>query len=222
MPTTTKGLPYPAATEPPNGPLQIQALADALDFTMVTQLAPAAVNNAAFLDAYPLGISGLSLASGDASAGGWPSGSSHVWTFKPTSTRAFQIAASTAFTRSWYRYLAASPGPNGQWTPWAYDDGWVNINPAGGVTGTLRYRQVGNVVYVQIEATATTVSGTALTLSGTALPAAVRPTVPARTGAYMWNTAGNAWVDTSGNVQVVQVSGSNKAQVSAMISYPLG
>lgn len=31
MPTTTKGYPYPASTDPPNGPAQIQALAQFLD-----------------------------------------------------------------------------------------------------------------------------------------------------------------------------------------------
>lgn len=138
MPTTTKGLPYPLSTAPPNIPADLQALAQALDFTVIPLLSAAGsgITNASFLDAYPIGVSVLSLASADGAAGGWPgAGSSHVWTFKPTTTRAFQLIAMTGITRSWYRYLAASPGPNGAWV--SLVDGsqaWTAIPAASGHT----------------------------------------------------------------------------------------
>jgi hypothetical protein len=116
MPTTSKGLPYPAATAPPNVPADLAALAEDLDFTKILLL-PASLGTTSLLSAYPLGVSLISLSTAEAGAGGWPSGASgHVLTIKPTTTRAAQwFFRNTAAAQSYYRNLVADPGPH---TPW--------------------------------------------------------------------------------------------------------
>lgn len=106
--------------------------------------------------------------------------------------------------------------------PWARDSGWVNLTLAVG-TGTAKYRELGKVVYVVVDVTATTVSGTALALvAGGGLPAAARPTVTARSGGYFAGFPGTVWVGTGGDISALQSSGANRANVSATFSYPKG
>lgn len=139
MPTTPKGLPYPAPTEAPNIPEELQLLAEALDFTKINLLTVANIPSAAsLLSAYPLGLSLLNLAAGDASAGGWPgAASSHVITIKPTSTRAAQyLFLNSATPRAWYRQLVADPGPHSPWSG--------GSAPYGQYTGTVTLDAVNN------------------------------------------------------------------------------
>lgn len=111
MPTTTKGLPYPLSTAAPNVPLDIQALAGALDFTRVMSLTAVDIPGPfSLIQSYPSGLSLLSLSGSEASAGGWPGAAScHVLTIKTTSARAAQIlfTNSTATTgiRAYYRQM---------------------------------------------------------------------------------------------------------------------
>jgi len=118
MPTTPKGLPYPASTAPPNVPADLQALAQDLDFTKVQVLTPAQVNAASLLSAYPLGLSLVRLLGADASAGGWPGAtSSMVFTIKPHADRGTQFVFRNAQTlvNSYYRQLITDPGPHSAW-----------------------------------------------------------------------------------------------------------
>lgn len=132
MPTTSKGLPYPLSTAPPNVPADLQLLAQDLDFSKIVLLTAAQIPNAAaLLSAYPLGLSLLSLSSGEGSAGGWPGGSTcHILTVKPNTGRAAQyVFANKTTPAAWYRQLIADPGPH---SPWA-----GGAAPFGQYTGTV-------------------------------------------------------------------------------------
>jgi len=124
MPTTGKGLPYPATTAAPNVPADLQALADALDFTRVQQLTAVQNPNASnLLPTYPAGISMLNLGGAEASAGLWPSGSTlNVLTMRHHSTQRgqqFAFRSTTADPRLWFRQM--SDTANAPWvllSPW--------------------------------------------------------------------------------------------------------
>jgi hypothetical protein len=128
MPTTTKGLPYPVSTAAPNVPLDLQALADALDFTKVQILTAAQVpgGNAALQATYPFGISLLTLNTTDSGAGGWPTGTTlNVVTIRSSASgtfaQQFAFRASTTDFRMWARLLGTTA--NSAWsltTPWSF------------------------------------------------------------------------------------------------------
>ncbi len=145
MPTTTKGLPYPASTAPPNVPADLQALAQDLDFTKVMLLSGASgLTAGSLLSAYPLGVSVLSLSSAEGASGGWPGGTScHVWTFKPTTTRAWQFVwINSTFSRGFARSLQPDPGPHAPWVggsaPYAQAVGTVTLDAATNPTATVQ------------------------------------------------------------------------------------
>jgi hypothetical protein len=146
MPTTTKGLPYPASTAPPNVPADLAALAQDLDFTKIPLLGSAQIpSTATVLSAYPLGVSLLSLTSAEGSSGGWPGGTScHVLTIKPTTTRGAQYVFrnSSAAVAASYRQLIADPGPHTPWAggsgPYAQQAGTVTLNAATNPTASVQ------------------------------------------------------------------------------------
>lgn len=147
MSTSVKGLPYPEPADPiRDGAAAIKALALALDFTLIPVLTAASgLTNASFLDPYPVGISLLNLAAGDATAGAWPSAaSSHVMTIKTTSSRAAQFCFlnSGTLSRAWYRQLVAAPGPNSPWVglsaPYGQASGTATLNAATDPTASVQ------------------------------------------------------------------------------------
>lgn len=143
---TTKGLPYPLGSDIlKNGAVDIQALAQALDFTKVTLLSPSAVVAADFMESYALGISVQPLAASAAVSGGWPGGvACHVFTIKSAANRAAQFVYTwgTTGTRAWYRSLGNNPGPNSPWAggaaPYAELAGPVTLNAATNPTASVQ------------------------------------------------------------------------------------
>lgn len=131
MGATTKGLPYPEGTDPVhNGAAAIQALAESLDFTRITQLTTAQIPTPATpMESYPLGASALSVGSSDAP--NWPGQQNgHLWTFKTNTGRLAQFYFSTAAgpsatnARAYYRQMPASPGAP---TPWVLLSPWSTV-----------------------------------------------------------------------------------------------
>jgi hypothetical protein len=148
MPTTTKGVPYPASTAPPNVPADLAALAQDLDFTKIPLLTPAQIPNATtLLSVYPLGVSLMTLSSTEAAAGGWPGGTfSNVLTIKTNAGRATQYLFRTSgLLNAYYRQLQPDPGPHSPWAgasgPYAQAQGAATLNlttnPTASVTVTL-------------------------------------------------------------------------------------
>lgn len=101
------------------------------------------------------------------------------------------------------------------------DTGWITLSSAT-LTGTVRYRKLGNEVYVQADGTAATVSGTVITLASTVLPTWARPSVTARFGAYFTAFAGIMTVGTDGSITAVQNTGGAKSSISSTGSFPVG
>jgi hypothetical protein len=146
MPTTTKGLPYPASTAPPNVPADLGALAQDLDFTKVVLLTAAQIpSTTTLLSAYPLGLSLLSLSTTESGNGGWPTGSTgHVLTIKPNTGRGVQYfyRNSASAVMAFYRQLVADPGPHSPWAgggaPYAQIAGTVTLNAATNPTASVQ------------------------------------------------------------------------------------
>lgn len=145
MGTTTKGLPYPAGTDPvTQGDDAIKALADALDFTKLQQLTVGAFTPATPLETYPLGLSVLSIGSADAPS--WPSGTtSHLLTVKTNTARCAQFlftnlgGANSTSSRVYYRQMQPTGGTGN--TPWVLLSPWTGLfsltDIAGGAAGTV-------------------------------------------------------------------------------------
>lgn len=100
--------------------------------------------------------------------------------------------------------------------------GWTNATLAGGVTGTLKYRQRGQSVDVSIDVAGSFPAGfSALSIAG-ALPAAVRPTTtPARAVAYVGSgtSMGSIEVTSAGTVNV-QVPAGTAGVAKVQFTYP--
>lgn len=103
------------------------------------------------------------------------------------------------------------------------DTGWVNMTNTMTAGGTCRYRVVDGWICVQLDGSATTVSGTALTIvtAANGIPTAYRPSVQMRGGAYFSAFAGNLTVGSDGSISVVQSSGANRTTVAGSITYPI-
>ena len=182
MPTTTKGLPYPASTAAPNVPADLQALADALDFSKLQSITAASVGGAASLHTvYPLGTSLLSI--GGADTAGWPSGA----TLMVITTRYGGVATSPQYAyrasntdpRVWYRLMA-----NAGNSPWLLVTPWTSIvtlpDVAAGAVSTAAITFPANTFTGTPVVSATPVGTSVLTAGCSTTPTASGVTVYAR------------------------------------------
>ncbi len=104
----------------------------------------------------------------------------------------------------------------------AADTGWVDLAPAAGFTGVLRYRRLGKLMHVDIQLTGTAAAGTT-TLSLAALPVGFRPASHARGACYFGSGyTGVGYVQSTGDIGVAQQSGASRTNPSATIIYLLG
>lgn len=103
------------------------------------------------------------------------------------------------------------------------DSGWVNMTNTLSAGGTCRYRVVDGMISVQVDGTATTVSGTvfAIVTAANGIPAAYRPSVQMRGGAYFAAFAGILTVGADGSITAVQSSGANRGSISGVVTYPI-
>lgn len=121
MPTSPKGIPYPATLDIPDVPADMQRMAEDLDFSKIPVLSAAQIPGMATLfSAYPLGLSLLYLSPAEAASGGWPvpaSASCHILTIKTNATRAAQYLFRVGATpvTALYRQLIPDPGPHSPW-----------------------------------------------------------------------------------------------------------
>lgn len=221
MPTTPRGLPYPAATAAPNVPADLQALAEAVEVMFAVELGTADLNT------YQTpGVWAQSTTAEATLASNYP-------VALPGLLEVFRNAYSTLV---WQRYTtaptAAATGHNvyvrgyagSGWTAWRAiytDTGWLNV-AGSAVTGTARYRRLSGVVFVQVDGNATTVSGTPFTIAAAgAIPAGFRPSVvQVRGSGYFNGYAGNMSVGTDGSINAVQTTGANRTTVAGILSYP--
>lgn len=93
---------------------------------------------------------------------------------------------------------------------------------ASAVTGTNRYRVVGSIVFVHVSGSFASNNGQTHNLTTGPLPAAVRPSISIRGYAFFTGFPGTLTVGIDGVVSCVQNSGAARADISGLISYPLG
>lgn len=219
--TSIRKVPYPLPGDPIQGfPAVAKALADMMDAEVLYVGKTAADPPSA----YPMGLSLLTLNSSAASTGGWPDA---VAASVLTAARYDSAGISTGF-QVWakagqvadMRVRSASSNTWGAWVRLGYDPGWTNFTSS--ITGTSRYRQVGNVVFVHVDGTVDVPSGTTVTVSTSPLPVAVRPSVVVRVGCSCTGYAAVMSVTAAGDVQVIQQSGAARTSMSGILSYPLG
>ncbi|MFL6094575.1 MAG: pyocin knob domain-containing protein [Blastococcus sp.] len=130
MPTTIKGIPYPADTVAPNVPSDLQALAENLDFSKVPLLTVAQIPGATTpMETYPLGVSVTSVST--AEAVNWPGqNAGHLWTYKTSTARCAQLyfanltGPTLGAARVYYRQLQPSGGTA---TPWVLLAPWTTV-----------------------------------------------------------------------------------------------
>lgn len=103
------------------------------------------------------------------------------------------------------------------------DSGWITMTNTLTAGGTCRYRVVDGFITVQVDGSATTVSGTAFTIvtAANGIPAAYRPSVQMRSGAYFTAFPGTLTVGADGSITAVQSSGANRSSISGAITYPI-
>lgn len=220
--TPTRKVPYPLPGDPINTyPTVAKALADLMDAEVLYLSSKPAADPPS---TYPVGTSVLTLTTSGATNGGWPGSLSA----SVLSIIRYDSSGISIGTQLWSRSAATADlrvrsASGNVWGPWitlAYDPGWTTFTST--VTGTSRYRQVGNLVYVQVDGTVDIPSGSVQTLSTAPLPAAVRPSVVTRQGVSCTGYPGVLSVDTAGNVQIIQQTGATRTSVSGVMSYPLG
>jgi hypothetical protein len=185
MPNTVKGIPYPADTEPPDVPSDLQRLAENLDFSKIPLLTAAQIPSAAtLLSAYPLGVSLMTLSSAEAAAGGWPGGTfSNILTIKTNTGRATQFLYRTSgLLNAYYRQLQPDPGPHSPWSgaigPYAQAQGAATVNlttnPTASVAVTLPAGRFTQTPRVQLSSTSSLWMPALLSASATSITVLAR------------------------------------------------
>lgn len=102
------------------------------------------------------------------------------------------------------------------------DTSWVHIPKASGVTGILRYRQVGSQVEVQVEVSGSFPVGATQLNAGT-LPTGICPSGNRRGGASMnGSTTGSIGVTATGFVFLIHSSGATRTATDGSCLYFLG
>lgn len=185
MPTTTKGLPYPVSTAAPNVPLDLQTLAEALDFSkvqLITGTANVPGGSTSLITVYPYGVSILALNGAESSGGGWPSASTlSVLTIRSSAGGAtaqqFAFRASTTDPRVWFRLMSTAAN-----SAWMLLTAWTT-------SVTLPDIAAGGVQSAAVTFPATTFTGTpivAASPAGSSFLTAGCSSVPTSTGVTVY------------------------------------
>lgn len=226
MPSTPlKALPYPAPTDAPNVPLDVQRLAEAVEGLYTAAEIPDAVNLNTMTTP---GVFAQSQNGEATTANNYPvQGQAGL----------LEVFRNVGGSMVWQRYTlyggVVPPGLNsytrgfyGTWTAWVptfADTGWTNFARAGIVTGgTLKWRVLNNIVWVFVNVTANTTSGTTHRLDAGALQPPYVPSVSAFSGGNFAGYPGSVFVGNGGDVSCVQNSGGGRASVAGVVSYPIG
>lgn len=111
-------------------------------------------------------------------------------------------------------------------TTWdALETAWTTVSSLV-TSGGIRYKRLGDEVYVQIDGSCSVTSATDVTLSTGTIPVGLRPNPPVgtayRSGGYFNGQSGTIWVLSSGEVHGRQNSGGTTTTVAGLIKYPLG
>ena len=103
-------------------------------------------------------------------------------------------------------------------TVW-FPGGWTALTPVG--SGTLRYRVIGSIVFVDVVVTTTFTPGTQVVITAVPVPAAVRPLEDWKAMGQFQDQIGYVWIDTTGAIKARHWAAANKSSVSASLIYPL-
>jgi hypothetical protein len=100
---------------------------------------------------------------------------------------------------------------------WFGGAAWSTLPPA--FSGSIRYRQVGGLMYVQLDLSGTFVSGTIYNWSATPMPAGLRPQYTSRGYADFNGYAGGIGIGPDGMLTGRHQSGSNRSNISSTAVY---
>jgi hypothetical protein len=100
---------------------------------------------------------------------------------------------------------------------WFGGAAWSTLPPA--FAGTIKYRQVGGLMYVQLDLTGTYVSGTIYNWSATPMPAGLRPEMTSRGFADFNGFPGGVACAPTGILSGRHQSGANRTNFSSTLIY---